>query len=92
MMQVYTIGAEICANLKDKLPCSEKYGAPEEFHQSLYTIVFMAFRIDIEELIEIEKLLKDKMGNGFVVKGQHDETVVDPSVAMHIEFKRKNDG
>ena len=92
MLQVFTIASQICVEMKEKLPVGERYGAPQQYHQQLYTIVHMADKLDVEELLDIQDLLREKMGRAFVLKGLHDETVIDPIVAANIDMHSKQSG
>ena len=60
--------------------------------QTFATIVHVAPKFEVEELMEVRKQLTNLMGKEFIMQADEDYTILNPMVAKNIDFKVPSDG
>ena len=69
-----------------------KFGAPKDMNQSFATIIHVAPKLGIDQLMIIRKNLVALMGNDFVYNADNYKININPLVAENIDFKKPEDG
>jgi len=69
-----------------------KFGAPKDMDQTLATIIHVAPKLGVDELMIIRKNLVALLGDDFAHNADNYKITINPMVAENIDFKKPEDG
>ena len=69
-----------------------KFGAPKDMHQTFSTMIHVAPKLGVDELIVVRNNLVALLGNDFTYNADHNKFNLNPIVAENIDFKKPEDG
>ena len=64
-----------------------KFGPPKDMMQTFYTLIHVAPKLSIEELMKVRKHLVALLGKEFALEADENKEVINPVVAENIDFK-----
>lgn len=82
----------MCDQIKGRLDYIEKFGAPPDMTQTFATLIHMAPKLSVEELMEVRKQLTNLLGKEFALQADEDKSIINPLVAENLDFYKPNDG
>ena len=88
----YDIAVTMCDQIKGRLELISKHGAPPDMTQTFATIVHLAPKLNIDELMEVRKQLESLLGKEFVQQSDEDKKSINEWVAANIDFRKPMDG
>ena len=88
----YDIASTMCDQIKGRLEYIAKMGPPKDMVGTFATIIHVAPKFEVEELMAVRKQLEKIMGKEFVIQADEDKSILNPVVAKNIDFKVPSDG
>ena len=82
----------MCDQIKGRLDYLAKFGAPQDMNQTFATVIHVAPKLNIEELMLVRKQLVAILGKEFELQSDEDKTFINPVVAENIDFRKPMDG
>ena len=92
LVPCYDITHTMCDQVKGRLEYLAKFGAPPDMTQTFATIIHVAPKLNVEELLLVRKQLGMLLGPEFVLQADEDKTMINPVVGENIDFKKPMDG
>jgi hypothetical protein len=92
MIPCYDVASTMCDQIKGRLEYIQKFGAPKDMTVTFATVIHVAPKFEVEELMDLRKQLTALMGKEFVMQADEDNTILNPLVAKNIDFKVPSDG
>lgn len=88
----YDIAGTMCDQLKGRAEYLSKFGAPKDMNSCFATLIHIAPKMEVEELMEVRKQLTKLLGKEFVKRADEDKTFINKLVAEKIDFRMPPDG
>ena len=88
----YDITHTMCDQVNGRLDYLAKFGAPPDMTQTFATIIHVAPKFQVEELMKVREQLGALLGKEFVLQADEDMKIINPEVAARIDFKKPMDG
>jgi hypothetical protein len=88
----YDIAGTMCDAIKGRTDYIAKFGAPQDMTQTFATIIHLAPKMGVEELMVVRKQLTALLGKEFVMQADEDKKMINGVVAENIDYKRPMDG
>ena len=82
----------MCDQIKGRLDYIEKFGAPPDMTQTFATLIHMAPKLGVDELMEVRKQLTNLLGKEFALQADEDKSIINPLVAENLDFYKPNYG
>ena len=82
----------MCDAVKGRGDYIGKFGAPQDMTQTFATLIHMAPKMGVEELMVVRKQLTNLLGKEFALQADEDKKIINGVVAENIDYKRPMDG
>jgi hypothetical protein len=82
----------MCDQIKGRLEYMSKFGAPQDMTQTFATVIHVAPKLAVEELMKVRNHLAALLGKEFVIQADEDKSCLNPVVAENIDFKNPEAG
>ena len=92
LVPCYDIACTMCDQVKGRLEYIQKFGAPPDMTQTFATIIHVAPKLNVEELMAVRKQLIMLLGKEFELQADEDKSMINPMVAEKIDFRKPMDG
>jgi len=92
LLPCYDIASTMCDQLKGRLEYISKFGPPPDMTQTFATLIHVAPKLEVDELMNVRKQLEALLGKEFVLRADEDKTIINSMVADNIDFKKPEDG
>ena len=92
MIPVYDIACTMCDQVKGRIEYIAKFGPPKDMTQTFATLIHVAPKLNVEELMKVREQLTSVLGKEFVLQADEDYSILNPVVASNIDFKKPEDG
>ena len=92
LVPCFDITSTMCDQIKGRLDAISKFGPSKDMTQTFATVIHVAPKLGVEELMQLRAQLECLLGKEFVLQAQEDKSVINPVVAEHIDFKIPEDG
>lgn len=88
----YDITHTMCDQIAGRLDYIAKFGAPPDMSQTFATVIHVAPKLAVEELMEVRKQLVAILGKEFELQADEDKKILNPIVGDNIDFRKPMDG
>lgn len=88
----YDVTHTMCDQVRGRLEYLSKYGAPPDMTQTFATIIHVAPKFDVEELMSVRKQLVGLLGKEFEIQCDEDKSIINPMIAENIDFRKPMEG
>mgnify|MGYP000916569558 CR=1 FL=1 len=82
----------MCDQIRGRLDYLAKFGAPPDMTQTFATIIHVAPKMGVEEMMVVRKQLIALLGKEFELQCDEDKSIINPMVAENIDFRKPMDG
>jgi hypothetical protein len=71
----------MCDQIRGRLDYLAKFGAPPDMNQTFASVIHVAPKLGVEELIGVRKQLVAILGKEFELQADEDKTFINPVIA-----------
>lgn len=88
----YDVTNTMCDQIRGRLDYLSKFGAPPDMSQTFATVIHVAPKFAVEELMGVRKQLVGLLGKEFELQADEDKACINPVVAENIDFRKPLEG
>jgi len=92
LVPCYDITSTMCDQVNGRIEYISKFGAPPDMTQTFATIIHVAPKLNVDELMTVREQLDRLLGKEFTMQADEDYKFINPMVADNIDFKKPLDG